>query len=206
MIKQNFAIEKVPSDLDAIVVGSGSGGLATAVTLAKAGRRVLVLEQHDQAGGSLHTFVEKGYEFDVGVHYIGEMGGEDISKFAIDQLTDGQIEWERMEDSYDVVSVGLGDENRKFKTTGKGLDAWKELLNEQFPGEHSAIEEYFKLLKEVGTNSDIAYGLKLMPLWVAWLIINTGILQLVTPIFGKKFRTKSTLQLINELTENQDLR
>ena len=97
---------------------------------------------------------------------------------------------------------------RKFKTTGKGLDAWKELLNEQFPGENSAIDEYFKLLKGVGfpAENSAAYGLKLVPLWVAWLLINTGIIQLVTPFFSKKMRTKSTLQLINELTENQDLR
>ena len=53
---------------------------------------------------------------------------------------------------------------------------------------------------------DSAYGLKLVPLWVAWLVINSGILHLITPIFGKKFRTRSTLQLVNDLTENQDLR
>ena len=34
--------------------------------LAKAGKKVLVLEQHDQAGGCCHTFIEKGFEFDVG--------------------------------------------------------------------------------------------------------------------------------------------
>jgi len=36
------------SDLDAIVIGSGIGGLTTAVVMAKAGKRVLVVEQHDQ--------------------------------------------------------------------------------------------------------------------------------------------------------------
>ena len=40
--------QQVPSNLDAIIVGGGCGGLATAATLAKAGKRVLVLEQHDQ--------------------------------------------------------------------------------------------------------------------------------------------------------------
>ena len=65
-----FTIQKVPKDLDAIVVGSGIGGLALAGILAKAGKRVLVLEQHDQAGGCCHTFKEKGYEFDVGRYQL----------------------------------------------------------------------------------------------------------------------------------------
>lgn len=56
----------MPEDLDAIVIGSGIGGLGLAVLLAKVGKKVLVLEQHDRAGGCCHTFTEKGFEFDVG--------------------------------------------------------------------------------------------------------------------------------------------
>ncbi|GAA6084330.1 inactive all-trans-retinol 13,14-reductase-like [Tachysurus ichikawai] len=65
-LKQGFRKEKVPENLDAIVIGSGIGGMTAAATLAKLGKRVLVLEQHDQAGGYCHTFTEKGFEFDVG--------------------------------------------------------------------------------------------------------------------------------------------
>ena len=54
VIKQGFATSKIPENLDAVVVGSGIGGLTTAAILAKAGRKVLVLEQHDQAGGCCH--------------------------------------------------------------------------------------------------------------------------------------------------------
>lgn len=61
-----FSLDKVPQNLDVIVIGSGIGGLTAGATLAKAGKKVLVLEQHDQAGGCCHTYVEKGFEFDVG--------------------------------------------------------------------------------------------------------------------------------------------
>jgi len=61
-----FSAHRVPPELDAVVIGSGMGGLAAAGTLAKVGKRVLVLEQHDQAGGCCHTFQERGTEFDVG--------------------------------------------------------------------------------------------------------------------------------------------
>lgn len=61
-----FSVGKVPKNLDVIVIGSGIGGLTAGATLAKAGKKVLVLEQHDQAGGCCHTYIEKGFEFDVG--------------------------------------------------------------------------------------------------------------------------------------------
>lgn len=61
-----FRVDRVPEALDAIIIGSGVGGLTAAAILAKAGKRVLILEQHDQAGGCTHTFEIKGFEFDVG--------------------------------------------------------------------------------------------------------------------------------------------
>ena len=73
VLRNTFAPEKVPENLDAIVIGSGIGGLSAASLLSRAGKRVLVLEQHDRSGGCCHTFEERGFEFDTGIHYIGEM-------------------------------------------------------------------------------------------------------------------------------------
>ncbi len=65
---------------DAVVVGSGLGGLACAAYLAAAGKRTLVLEAHYVAGGNSQVFRRRhhgrAYEFDVGLHYIGECGKE----------------------------------------------------------------------------------------------------------------------------------
>jgi phytoene dehydrogenase-like protein len=61
--------------LDAVVVGSGPNGLAAAVTLARAGASVLVLEGHDEIGGGTRTaeLTLPGFHHDVcsAVHPMG---------------------------------------------------------------------------------------------------------------------------------------
>ena len=59
-------------DWDAVVIGSGLGGLSSAAHLATNGKRVLVCEQYDVAGGCSQVFRRKReWQFDVGLHYVG---------------------------------------------------------------------------------------------------------------------------------------
>ncbi|CAF4778516.1 unnamed protein product, partial [Rotaria sp. Silwood2] len=61
----------VPENVDMIVIGSGIAGLTVASIMAQECKKVLLLEQHDVIGGSTHTFKEKGFDFETGLHYIG---------------------------------------------------------------------------------------------------------------------------------------
>jgi all-trans-retinol 13,14-reductase len=119
-------------DADVIVIGSGMGGLATAALLARLhGRKVLVLERHYRAGGFTHTFTRRGgFEWDVGVHYVGEMGQPGMLRNAMQVATGGEVRWSRMPETYDrLVFPGL-----EF-----GIRAGKE----NFPAERRAIDRFF---------------------------------------------------------------
>lgn len=91
--------------VDYIIVGSGLGALTTASLLTQHGFRVLVLEQHDIAGGSTHTFELDGFEWDVGFHYIGENADKWWSPvrklFAV--MSGGALEWCALNDDYDFA-------------------------------------------------------------------------------------------------------
>ena len=71
ILMDRYTKTSIPDNLDAIVIGSGIGGLSTAVLLAKSNKKVLVREQHYRAGGCTHTFDELGGLFDSGIHYVG---------------------------------------------------------------------------------------------------------------------------------------
>ena len=78
ILRDGFNKRKIPENLDAIIIGSGIGGLSLGAFLSRVGKKVLVLEQHYIAGGCCHAFDEGGYEFDTGIHYIGNFQKENL--------------------------------------------------------------------------------------------------------------------------------
>jgi carotene isomerase len=54
------------SELDAIVIGSGIGGLVAGALLARYGQRVVICESHTIPGGAAHSFTRRGFQFDSG--------------------------------------------------------------------------------------------------------------------------------------------
>ena len=63
---------------DAIIIGTGMGGLTAAALLARKGLKVLLLEKEKQAGGYVVSFKRGGYIFDATGTFLGgcQEGGE----------------------------------------------------------------------------------------------------------------------------------
>jgi all-trans-retinol 13,14-reductase len=131
---------------DVIIIGSGMGGLACAGILAQLGKkRVLVLEQHSKAGGFTHVFKrETKYEWDVGLHYVGQMHKETTTRAVFDYLTSGKVTWNRLPDPYEIFVYP----DLQFAVHA-GADKFKQDLITRFPHEKQAIVRYFKDLKKI---------------------------------------------------------
>lgn len=125
---------------DAIVIGSGMGGLSTASLLASVGRKkVLVLESHFKLGGFLHSFRRKSFVWDPGVHYIGEMQTGSLTRRCMDLVTGGEVQWHKIQSDYERLMFP----NATFDIPA-GKEAFEKRLIERFPNERANIVRYFK--------------------------------------------------------------
>nr|XP_056716863.1 all-trans-retinol 13,14-reductase [Euleptes europaea] len=203
VLKRAFSQEKVPHHLDAIVIGSGYGGLAAAVVLSKAGKSVLVLEQHGKAGGCCHTFNKKGFEFDVGIHYVGQMLENSFQRMIVDQLTDGQLQWAKMDSPYDVVILGDPNNGKKYYMHS-GQKEHVDGLKKQFPSEAAAIDRFVVLVKRIAQGSSYMTLLKMLPMPLVRFLNSTGLLALISPFC--RMASKSLSEVTAGLTTNADLK
>jgi all-trans-retinol 13,14-reductase len=145
---------------DAIVIGSGIGGLTAAVLLAvHADKRVLVLERHYAVGGFTHTFHRPGYEWDVGLHYIGQMQDESSAeRCAFEHLTEGKVQWQAMPEIYDRFII----EGQAFEYAA-GLERLREGLRQYFPNEVRAIDRYIEAVQACNRASRLYNSEKAVP-------------------------------------------
>ncbi|MFI6315240.1 phytoene desaturase family protein [Nocardia fusca] len=141
-------------DWDVIVVGSGMGGMTAAAYLAANGRRTLVLEQGDVLGGCTHVFRRKGYEFEVGVHYLGDCGRPEgnIPTMLRGVGVDKRIEFREIDpDGFDVLAFP----SVTFKVP-RGWDAYRDRLIETFPEDAAALKRYVRIIRRLADAVDRA--------------------------------------------------
>ncbi|CAL8305182.1 unnamed protein product [Merluccius merluccius] len=201
-LKKGFRMDRVPPALDAVVIGSGVGGLTAAALLSKAGKKVLVLEQHDQAGGCTHTFHIKGFEFDVGIHYLGQLHENSMLRVALDQLTEGQLQFAKLEEHFDTVLLGQPHQRREYHIHA-GKTEMTECLKRQFPGEEKGIDEFMRLMKLSSKRTPLIAMLKMIPYWLVHFLVQTGLLYRISSIF--QLATTSHSEMMSRLTKNKDL-
>jgi all-trans-retinol 13,14-reductase len=141
----------VVEEFDDLVIGAGMGGLTVASLLARAGRRVLVLEAHDVPGGYAHTFTVRDYRFCAQVHYIFNCGeGESVHRFLSKLGLAEEVPFVRLDvEGFDHVVVG-GERVRICN----GLPKLRDRLLRRFPEAAKPLRRYFETVTTLANQID----------------------------------------------------
>ncbi len=133
-------------EFDSIIIGSGAGGLSAALCLARAGQKVLVLEQHYVPGGWCHCFYIQGQRFSPGVHYIGGLEkGESTHKLYEGLGIANDLVFFRMNPkAYEHCWIG----NERIDMPAN-VDNLYDALVARFPAEKKGLKKYLKLVSNV---------------------------------------------------------
>ena len=129
---------------DAVVIGSGMGGMAAAAALSRVGKKVLLLEQHQKIGGLTHSFSREGFTWDVGIHYLSEMAPGDRVRALLDWLADTPIDFVPLGSIYDHVHIGSAEP----LSLSRPYEGQERDLKDRYPGQDEAIEAWTRALHE----------------------------------------------------------
>lgn len=135
---------------DAIIIGAGIGGLVCGCYLAKAGMKVLIVEQHDKPGGYCTSFKRKGFLFDAAAHSFGSYREDgNLRKILVDLGIDKLINVKRFNPSDIIITPD-------FKVTfwNNSNDTINNLIN-TFPSDKDGIIKYYDYCKSLASTNKL---------------------------------------------------
>jgi len=194
--KRALARGDLDKPFDTIVIGSGAGGLTTAALLALDGQRVLVLERHAVLGGCLQAYHRNGFEWDVGLHYMGEVQRKNsgLSRLFA-KVSRGQLEWAPMPEVYNRIVVA----GQTYDCVA-GVEAYKEQLKTYFPAEARAIDRYVELVLGANRAAKGFFSERALPQTPGEAAI-TPAQEAFAP-----FSQRTALEVMDSLTDNAELK
>lgn len=152
-------MEEDANKFDTIVIGSGIGGMASASALARCGKKVLILEQHNVAGGLTHVFKRGKFSWCVGVHNLGEMSKESMPGKLLDWLSDGKVKMNQYGFTFETFFFPEGF-RYDFPNSQK---EFIRRLEEYFPNEKEGIKKFTDLVDSVGNHANYFFGSRNLP-------------------------------------------
>lgn len=135
-------------EYDILVIGSGLGGLVSALVLTKEGLKVCVLEKNNQYGGNLQTFSRDKLIFDTGVHYLGGLSeGQNLNQYftylgIIDDLDLKKLD----ENGFDKITF---DNDEIEYPHSQGYENFVEQLSKIFPEERENLTRYIEEIQNI---------------------------------------------------------
>jgi all-trans-retinol 13,14-reductase len=137
---------------EVVVAGGGCAGMSAALTLARFGRKVLLVEADRRLGPVLRGFQRQGVHFDTGFHYVGGLG--------VGQILDTFFRFMGLSRHLSPVAFRAeGFDVCRFETMGRdvampyGPALFEGRLGQEFPGQEANVGRYLEEVRKIFSSS-----------------------------------------------------